>query len=86
MAIEVNLKANRIGTITAKDLYKFKLALDETTQRYQVIGIKDGHVWGDGASTKGAVISACNCGCQLKDIDIREAWVPLKEVISAIKG
>lgn len=83
--IECNLKANRVGRITVKDLYKFKLALNEVTGRYQVIG-NDGHVWGDGASTKGAIISACNCGVRLKDIDIHEAYVPLQEVINAIKN
>ena len=77
---------SKIGrvTITKGDLFKFKLALDNVNKRYQVVG-NDGHIWGDGASTKGAVISACRCGIRLKDIDLSEAYVPIKEVISAIK-
>lgn len=88
MSFECNLKANRlskIGRITVKDYKNFKLSLNEVTKEFEVVG-KDGHVWGAGASTKGAVISACNCGVRLKDIDIHEAYVPLAEVIEAIKS
>ena len=78
---------SKIGkiTITKGDLYKFRLALNEASKRYQVIG-NDGHIWGDGASTKGAVISACRCGVRLRDIDLHEAYVPIKEVVEAIKN
>lgn len=78
---------SRIGkvTITKGDLFKFKLALDNASKRYQVVSNKDGHIWGDGASTKGAVISACRCGIRLRDIDLHEAYVPIKEIIEAIK-
>lgn len=85
MSIECNLKENRIGVITAKDLYKFKLALNNVTNQYEVSG-RDGHIWGAGASTKGAMISALNCGVRLKDVDISEAWVPIKEVLNAVKS
>ena len=88
MAFECNLRANRIGkiTITKGDLYKFKLALNEATGRYEVKSNKDGFVWGEGASTKGAVIGACRQGIQLKDINLSGGYVPIKEVIEAIKG
>lgn len=86
MAYECNLKANRIGKITIKNLYDYKLALNEATQEFEVISTKDGHRWGAGKSTKGAVISACNCGIRLKDIDLHEAYVPIKEVIEVIKN
>lgn len=76
---------SRIGRITIKNYKDFKLTLNEVSKQYEVLG-KDGHVWGAGASTKGAVISACNCGVRLKDIDIHEAYVPLAEVIEAIKS
>lgn len=82
---ECNLKPNRIGRITAKNLYDFKLSLDETTKQFKVTG-KDGHIWGQGASVKGAMISAMNCGVQLRDIDIHEFYVPIKECIKAVKS
>ena len=85
MAYECNLKANRIGKITLKNFYDYKMALNEATQEYEVINTKDGHRWGAGKTTKGAIISACNCGIRLKDIDISAEYVPIKEVIQAIK-
>ena len=85
MAIECNLRANRIGHITVKGLYKFKLALNEVTKEFEVTSLKDGHVWGAGKSTKGAMISACNCGVRLRDVDIHEHYVPIQEVIQVIK-
>lgn len=84
---ECNLKANRIGKITVKNLYNFKLALDEATQEFQVTG-KDGHVWGAGKSFKGALISAGRCGVRLKQIDTHEVDISKKDiydVISALK-
>lgn len=81
---ECNLKANRIG-ITVKNLYDYKLALNEVTKEYEVLSTKDGHRWGAGKSTKGAVISACRCGVRLKDINLSAGYVPIKEVIEAIK-
>lgn len=77
----------KIGRITIKgeDLFDFKLKLNRLTQEYEVLG-RDGHRWGAGKSTKGAIISACNCGIQLKKIDISEAYVPIQEVIKAIKA
>ena len=88
MSFECNLKPNRIGVITVKNLYEFKLALNEVTNRFQVTG-KDGHIWGDGASAKGALISACNCGVRLRNIDTYGVDINRKvisEVITAIKN
>ena len=85
MSYECNLKANRIGKITIKNLYDYKLALNETTKEFEVISTKDGHRWGAGKTTKGAVISACRCGVRLKDINLSAGYVPIKEVIEAIK-
>ena len=85
MAIECNLKANRIGKITAKNLYDFKMALNKATQKYEVISNKDGFRWAESPTTKGAIITACNCGIPLRKIDITEAYVPIQEVIEAIK-
>lgn len=84
MAFECNLQANRIGKITVKNLYDFKLALNEELKEFEVTG-KDGHVWGAGKSTKGAMISALNCGVPLKKVDITNYYVPIHEVIEAIK-
>lgn len=87
MSFEANLKANRIGVITTKNLYDFKLALNEVTNRFEVTG-KDGHMWGDGASAKGALISACRCGIRLNKIDtygIDLNGKVINEVISVIK-
>ena len=86
MVYECNLKSNRIGKITLKNFYDYKLALNEVTKEYEVLSTKDGHRWGAGASTKGAVISACRCGIKLKDIDLHEAYVPIQEVIEVIKN
>lgn len=83
--IECNLEANRIGRITVKNLYDFKLALNEATQEFEVTSNKDGFRWGAGKSTKGAMISAMRQGIQLRNIDISEAYVPIKEVIKAVK-
>lgn len=85
MTYECNLGPNRIGKITIKDIRDFKLRLNELTQEFEVSG-KDGHVWGAGKSSKGAVISACRCGVQLRDIDLSEAYVPIREVIAVIKS
>ena len=85
MVYECNLQSNRIGKITVKNLYDYKLALNEVTKEFEVLSTKDGHRWGAGKSTKGAIISACNCGIRLKDIDLSAGYVPIKEVIKAIK-
>lgn len=85
---ECNLKQNRIGLITTKNLYKFKMAINEVTKEFEVVG-KDGHCWGAGKSPKGALISACNCGIRLRDIDTYGVDVNgkiINEVISAIKN
>lgn len=85
MSYECNLQSNRIGVITVKNLYDFKLALDEVTKEFTVTG-KDGFVWGRGKSTKGAMISALNQGIQLRKIDMRDHYVPVKEIIKIIKS
>ena len=84
MSYETNLKANRIGVITVKNLYDFKLALDETKKEFTVTG-KDGFVWGRGKSTKGAMISALHQGIPLRNVDIRDHYVPIKEVLDVVK-
>lgn len=84
MTFECNLEANRIGKITLKNFYDYKMRFNELTKEFEVSG-KDGHIWGAGKSTKGAVISACNCGVRLKDIDISAEYVPIQEVIACIK-
>lgn len=85
MSYECNLQSNRIGVITLKNFYDYKLALNEATNRFEVKG-KDGHIWGEGASTKGAMISALNCGIRLREIDIHDHYVPIREVIEVIKS
>ena len=85
MAYECNLRQNRIGVITLKNFYDYKLALNEATQEYEVTSTKDGFRWGAGKSTKGAMISALRQGIPLKKIDITCAYVPVKEVIEAVK-
>lgn len=87
MSFETNLRANRIGVITTKNLYEFKLALNEVNNRFEVTG-KDGHMWGDGASAKGALISACRCGVRLNKIDTYGVDLngkTIHEVVCAIK-
>lgn len=82
---ECNLENSRVGKITLKNFYDYKLSLNEATNRFEVKG-KDGHIWGEGASTKGAMISALNCGIQLRKIDIHDYYVPIKEIIEIIKS
>ena len=86
MSYECNLQSNRIGVITLKNFYDYKLALNELTQEFEVTCLKDGHVWGAGKSTKGAMISALNCGIRLREIDIHDHYVPIREVIEVIKS
>ena len=85
MSYECNLQSNRIGLITVKNLYDFKLALDEVTNTFKVTSNKDGFVWGEGASVKGAMISALHQGIRLRDVDIRDHYVPIKEVLNVVK-
>lgn len=85
MAYECNLEANRIGRITLKNFYDYKMRFNELSQEFE-ISDKEGHIWGAGKSTKGAVISACNCGIRLREIDIRNHYVPIKEIIEVIKS
>lgn len=87
MAYECNLKQNRIGVITAKNLYDYKLALNEVTKEYEVTSNKDGHRWGAGKTVKGALISALNCGVRLKKIDTSEEdWIPVHEILQAVRS
>ena len=81
---ECNLKNSRVGKITLKNFYDYKMRFNKLTKEFE-ISDKEGHIWGAGKTTKGAVISACNCGIRLKDIDISAGYVPLQEVIQAIK-
>ncbi len=57
---------------------------DTESGRFQVIDM-DGFAFGDGASVKGAVISALRCGVRLRDINFNGYWVPIKECIQAVK-
>lgn len=57
---------------------------DTESGRFQVIDM-EGFAFGDGASVKGAVISALRCGVRLRDINFNGHWVPIKECIQAVK-
>ena len=79
MAIETNLEANRIGVITKKNFYDFKTILDEETKKFQVIG-KDGWMWAESTTPKGAVQGALACGVPLSKIDFGGNFIPIWEL------
>ena len=79
MSFECNLESNRIGTITAKNLYDFKTVLNEVTERYEVIG-KDGWRWAEATTPKGAVQGALACGVPLSKIDFGDNFIPIWEL------
>lgn len=79
MAIETNLEANRIGVITKKNFYDFKTILDEETKKFQVIG-KDGWMWAEATTPKGAVQGALACGVPLSKIDFGGNFIPIWEL------
>lgn len=79
MAIETNLEANRIGVITKKNFYDFKTILDEETQKFQIIG-KDGWMWAEATTAKGAVQGALACGVPLSKIDFGGNFIPIWEL------
>lgn len=83
MSYECNLKANRIGTITAKNLYDFKTVLNEVTERYEVIG-KDGWRWSEATTPKGAVQGALACGVPLRKIDFGDNFIPIWELMNSL--
>ena len=64
--------------------YKFKLVFDKVSQQYQVKD-KEEFVWAQSPTTKGAVITACRQGIRLRDIHLKGGYVPIKEVIKALK-
>lgn len=79
MSFECNLESNRIGTITKKNFYDFKTILDEETKRFQVIG-KDGWMWAEATTPKGAVQGALACGVPLSKIDFGGNFIPIWEL------
>ena len=79
MVCECNLKANRIGVITKKNFYDFKTILDEETKKFQVIG-KDGWMWSEATTPKGAVQGALACGVLLSKIDFGDNFIPIWEL------
>lgn len=54
-------------------------------EQVKVVDVVDGFNWGQGASVKGAVISALRCGVPLKEINFNGHYVPVKECIQAVK-
>ena len=82
MSIECNLDANRIGKISKKNLYDFKIAIkgvkDDLTI-YQVVG-KDGWRWSEATSPIGAVKGARAVGVPVSKIDFNGNFVPLWEL------
>lgn len=74
-----------IGQIKPEVFYDFKMQMNTKTQEWEVKSNKDNFTWATGKTTKGAIISACNQGIRLRDIDISQGYVPIKEVIKAIK-
>lgn len=73
-----------IGQIKPEVFYQYKMAFNNTKKQWEVKS-KDGHTWGAGKTTKGAIISTLNQGIRLRDIDISQGYVPIQEVIKAIK-
>lgn len=69
-------------TVANKGL-RYKIT-DTESGRFQVVDM-EGFAFGDGASIKGAVISALRCGVRMKDINFNGHWVPVKECIQAVK-
>ena len=59
--------------------------VNSDNEQVKVIDVVDGFSWGQGASVKGAVISALRCGVPLKEINFNGHYVPVKECIQAVK-
>ena len=82
MAYECNLDANRIGKISKKTFYNFKVAIkgvkDDLTI-YQVIG-KDGWKWSEATTPLGAVQGAKACGIPVSQIDFNGNFIPLWKI------
>lgn len=68
----------------ANNSRRYKIINDESKQ-IKVVDVVDGFSWGQGASVKGAVISALRCGVPLKEINFNGYYVPVKECIQAVK-
>ena len=65
--------------------YRYIIENDDNKETYKVIDIKDGFVFSESKTTKGAVIGALVCGVQLKTINFNGHYVPIKECIAVVK-
>lgn len=82
---KVSIKGDDVTGRRTLENKGFKYQITNTDSgRFQVIDM-EGFPFGDGASTKGAVISALRCGVRLRDINFNGHWVPIKECIQAVK-
>jgi len=73
-----------IGQICPQTFYDYKMTFNNIKKQWEVKD-KQNFTWGAGKTTKGAIISTCNQGIRLREIDISQGYVPIKEVIEAIK-
>lgn len=73
-----------IAQICPQTFYKYKMIFNNIKKEWEVKD-KNNFTWGAGKTTKGAIISTCNQGIKLRNIDITAGYVPIQEVIQAIK-
>lgn len=64
MKIEDLIKKDKIGT---EAFYKFRLALNKESEKYEVIG-NDGFVWSEASTPEGAINGCLASGNRFSDI------------------
>ena len=70
---------SKIGKITHKNYFKFRVVLNEFTSKFEVIG-QDDFVWAEATSPTGAVNGALACGVPLKEINYNGHYVKFREL------
>lgn len=79
MKKQIEKPTGKIGRITLKNYFKFRVVLDEFTSKFQVIGADD-FIWSEATSATGAVNGALACGVPLRDINYNGHYVKFKEL------
>ena len=82
---KVSIKGDNVISVETVENCGLKYKITDTDSgRFQVIDM-EGFAFGDGASIKGAVISALRCGVRMRDINFNGHWVPVRECLQAVK-
>jgi hypothetical protein len=65
--------------IKKEKYYDFKVVMNELTERFEVLG-KDGWMWSEATTPKGAVQGALACGLPVSKIDFGGNFIPIWEL------